>query len=193
MMKETEEFSSDIDTSDNDNSDVDDEDESSALRVHRQVVDLRGQNLKDWVTLRDLVHREEVKDSMTFPPISWKVLFLQRNAFTHFNGLENCTALRFLDISKNYLKQLPAKEFWSSLPNLEVLFLHNNLIQSVASLQSFSAIHKLLALTIYGNPVALRPSCRHIIANANSSIKLIDDFLVSDQELMEGMIIYKSL
>ena len=163
----------------------DDNDQIKIARVFKEVIDLRGQNLSSWDDLRALVQEAEA-DAGTSNIALWRLVFLQRNAFTQFMWVQKCISLRLLDISSNCIDRLPARSFWTPLANLEILLLHNNNIQSLASLQSFSAIPKLLAVSIHGNPVAARATCRHAIANSNSSIKLIDDYLVSDQELMEG-------
>jgi hypothetical protein len=59
----------------------------------------------------------------------WRIIFLQRNRLTMFDGLAECANLRRLDLSGNCLTVLPNRRFWTFVPNLEVLLLHDNKLE----------------------------------------------------------------
>ena len=69
-------------------------------------------------------------------PYPWEIMILSENVITRLHGINMCVNLRKLDLSDNQLKTLPNKSFWKCLPKLETLFLHNNKIDSIHSLQS---------------------------------------------------------
>ena len=69
------------------------------------------------------------RDSSTRRVLPWRIVFLQRNRLTMFDGIAECANLRKLDLSSNALTVLPNRRFWTFVPNLEVLLLHNNKLE----------------------------------------------------------------
>lgn len=67
-------------------------------------------------------------------------------------ALENCTRLRFISLSENYLVEVP--EYFTKLQNLEFLDLSFNFINKFDSLAIISSLNKLAYLRLLVNPIA---------------------------------------
>lgn len=116
----------------------------------------------------------------------WSLLILQSNMITDLTGIHLCTRLRKLDVSRNAIVTLPNANFWAALPRLETLLMNDNRIDSIHALQALSELKQLKIMTLYGNAVEFHPSYRHLLVNTLPSLILLDFYVVSDQELIEG-------
>lgn len=65
----------------------------------------------------------------------WRIIILSGNMLSRLDGLHRCTMLRKLDLSRNGIDTLPKASFWKQLKHLQVLFLHQNKLDSIHALQ----------------------------------------------------------
>eukprot|EP01083_Nonionella_stella_P213918 771139_1 len=79
--------------------------------------------------------------------------------------------LMVLDLSFNWLEDLPSEQFWKCCPNLEILYLDNNDIHDILPLQNLHCLTKLAILTLHDNPVASHKSYRHLAVNVLLNLK----------------------
>jgi hypothetical protein len=103
-----------------------------------RVLDLRSHSLCDLHVLHGKfpAARSAV---MAYP---WTVLLLSNNLLTRLEGgLARCTRLRKLDLSRNGINTLPKANFWKQMPQLQILLIHHNKIDSIHALQHLVRTH----------------------------------------------------
>ncbi|KAM4021546.1 leucine-rich repeat and IQ domain-containing protein 3 [Anomaloglossus baeobatrachus] len=110
---------------------------------------------------------------------------LANNYLTDIAALRTCAHIVTLDVHGNQIQNLPDQEFWRQLRSLKLLYLHNNRIRSVDNIESLSSCPNLAGLTMYDTPLSLQRSYRHIVVNSIWSLKALDNFVVSDEEIIE--------
>ena len=81
---------------------------------------------------------------------------------------------------------LPASSFWTNLRCLAFLYLHDNPIGDPEIVQSLAACSSLTVLTLFDTPLSLGRNYRHNVVNSIWSLKALDHFVVSDDEILEG-------
>eukprot|EP00794_Sanderia_malayensis_P016083 gene16083-17706_t len=106
--------------------------------------------------------------------------FLQR-----MDSLIYCSRLVKLDVHQNQISELPKKEFWSSLSELKIVYLHNNGVSKFDELRKIQAAPNLTMLTLHDTPISIRPHYRHFLVNSIWSLKALDNVVISDEELIE--------
>ncbi|TYZ61075.1 hypothetical protein PybrP1_001540 [[Pythium] brassicae (nom. inval.)] len=115
------------------------------------------------------------------------VLNLQQNALHDISPLLSAAStLRVLNISQNQIATLPSAQFWGRFGHLTMCFLAHNRIQhwrDADGLQACSAT--LLWLTLHGNPIAALANARPFLVNKLPFLRALDDFVVTDCELMK--------
>lgn len=79
--------------------------------------------------------------------------------------------------------------FWDSLRRLQLLHLHDNNIGTRKNIEGLSGCPNLTALTLYDTPLSLKGNYRHCIINSIWSLKALDNFVVSDEEIIENWIL----
>jgi hypothetical protein len=84
------------------------------------------------------------------------------------------------------LTSLPRAEFWTRLKKLQVLFLHDNPLSNFRTIDRLAACTSLTVLTIYDTALSLRPFCRHHVVNTIWSLKAVDNYVISDEEIIDG-------
>lgn len=82
-------------------------------------------------------------------------------------GAEARTQLTWLDLSHNKLSEVD--DVLLLFPNLTTLYLHGNLISSIAEVKKLSALEKLSKLTLHGCPI-YEPKQNHGLKNPRSGI-----------------------
>lgn len=92
--------------------------------------------------------------------------------------------LNWIHIDTSFqITQLPGSYFWDGMKNLQFLNLHDNAIGN--NIQFLSSCQSLIGLTLYDTPLSLRESYRHCIINSIWSLKALDNYVVSDEEIIE--------
>lgn len=83
------------------------------------------------------------------------------------------------------IEDLPSAEFWKNMKNLRLLYLHDNPVSKLDSVHSLSFCPTLTALTLSNTPLSLKVAYRHIVVNSIFSLKALDYYIISDEEIME--------
>ncbi|XP_066453883.1 leucine-rich repeat and IQ domain-containing protein 3 isoform X2 [Eleutherodactylus coqui] len=158
--------------------------ESLVLGHGRSLDDCRAAELERLVTInlsKQLLKQVEVLQACS----ALRSCTLANNYLTDIAALRNCVQIIHLDLHGNQIQNLPGQEFWRQLKNLKLLYLHNNRIRSVQNVESLSSSPNLTGLTLYDTPLSLQKSYRHIVVNSIWSLKALDNFVVSDEEIIE--------
>jgi hypothetical protein len=108
------------------------------------------------------------------------------NYLTSIAPLDACPNLMKLDVSNNQIACLPPREFWGQFSKLVALFLHNNDIHHLHEVVELRHCRKLHILTLSGTPVSLTKGYRHAVVNSIQTLKALDSYVVSDEEVVEN-------
>ncbi|XP_077189450.1 leucine-rich repeat and IQ domain-containing protein 3 isoform X2 [Paroedura picta] len=84
------------------------------------------------------------------------------------------------------MENLPGPVFWGNMKNLNILYLHDNTISNLENVHSLSFCPKLIALTLFNTPLSLKIAYRHIVVNTIISLKSLDYYVISDEEIIES-------
>ncbi|XP_008112298.1 leucine-rich repeat and IQ domain-containing protein 3 isoform X2 [Anolis carolinensis] len=71
------------------------------------------------------------------------------------------------------------------MTDLRLLYLHDNGISALENVHSLSFCPNLTALTLFNTPLCLKIAYRHIVVNSIFSLKALDFYVISDEEIME--------
>ncbi|XP_033883495.3 leucine-rich repeat and IQ domain-containing protein 3 [Acipenser ruthenus] len=142
----------------------------------------RGNELQDIVMVKQTSLRLKNLNNIEYCR-SLKICILANNYITKIEALSNCHELVKLDLHGNQITQLPGSYFWDGMKNLQFLNLHDNAIGN--NIQFLSSCQSLIGLTLYDTPLSLRESYRHCIINSIWSLKALDNYVVSDEEIIE--------
>uniref|UniRef100_A0A674JRR6 Leucine rich repeats and IQ motif containing 3 n=1 Tax=Terrapene triunguis TaxID=2587831 RepID=A0A674JRR6_9SAUR len=115
-----------------------------------------------------------------------KVCILSNNYITDIDALECCTHLVKLDLHGNQIQHLPGPTFWEGMKELNLLYLHDNGIGKLDNVHSLSFCPNLIGLTLFDTPLSLRIAYRHIVVNSIFSLKALDYYVISDEEIVEN-------
>uniref|UniRef100_K7FBR9 Leucine rich repeats and IQ motif containing 3 n=1 Tax=Pelodiscus sinensis TaxID=13735 RepID=K7FBR9_PELSI len=115
-----------------------------------------------------------------------KVCILSNNYITNIDALQCCTHLVKLDLHGNQIQSLPAPVFWEGMKELNLLYLHDNGIGKLDIVRSLSFCPNLIGLTLFDTPLSLRKAYRHIVVNSIFSLKALDYYVISDEEIVEN-------
>ena len=88
-------------------------------------------------------------------------------------------------IFSHQIAKLPGHKFWASLTELKVVFLHNNSISKLDNVNYMGASPSVSILTLYDTPMSLKPNYRHHLVNSLWSLKSLDNYVISDEEIIE--------
>lgn len=69
-----------------------------------------------------------------------------------------------------------------------MLFLHDNPLGKYETLQSLATCPNLNALTLYDTPLSLKKNYRHHVANSIWTLKALDHYVISDEEIIEDAV-----
>ena len=83
------------------------------------------------------------------------------------------------------IKKIPGHKFWSALKQLQIVLLHDNGISKLQTIQYLSSSPSILILTLCDTPLSLKKNYRHHVVNGIWSLKALDYFVVSDEEIIE--------
>jgi len=100
--------------------------------------------------------------------------------------IANCFNVEWLNLEGNLISELPSPGALSQCKNLKIVNLHHNGIHRVESLISLAALPSLIGLTLYNCPIYKRNGYRHHTVNTIWSLKALDHYVLSDEEIIEG-------
>ncbi|CAC5373033.1 Leucine-rich repeat and IQ domain-containing protein 3 [Mytilus coruscus] len=120
--------------------------------------------------------------------INLRICILHNNFLTKIDGLATCRQLIKLDLHSNQLTSVPGIAFWSSLRHLKFLLLHDNPLGKYETLQNIATCPNLMGLTLYDTPLGLKRNYRHHVVNSIWSLKALDHYVISDEEIIEDAI-----
>nr|XP_006003357.1 PREDICTED: leucine-rich repeat and IQ domain-containing protein 3 [Latimeria chalumnae] len=83
------------------------------------------------------------------------------------------------------ITELPGTQFWAEMKNLLLLYLHNNNIGELEDILCLSSCPNLLVLTMFDTPISLQENYRHFVVNSTWSLKALDNYVISDEEIIE--------
>ncbi|EKX39702.1 hypothetical protein GUITHDRAFT_114197 [Guillardia theta CCMP2712] len=124
----------------------------------------------------------QIEDALDSQDVQY--VHLSRMGQLDINQLNSLKSLRFLDLSENGIRRLPDMQFWSSLPLLQVLLLHQNRLEKVSALAGLAGSVRLRSLTAFQNPVAQSPSYRPFLLSLCPSILCLDDEVKNDNDFL---------
>ncbi|KAK0063567.1 leucine-rich repeat and IQ domain-containing protein 3 [Biomphalaria pfeifferi] len=116
------------------------------------------------------------------------ICLLSNNYLTKIDSLAHCKHLIKLDLHSNQLITVPGLNFWSHLRNLQILHLHDNPLGKFEILKNLSSCSYLTLLTLYDTPLALKKNYRHHVVNSIWTLKALDHFVISDEEIIEDAV-----
>ncbi|KAL1270098.1 hypothetical protein QQF64_032387 [Cirrhinus molitorella] len=115
-----------------------------------------------------------------------RICILADNFLTRIDALMECTCLVKLDLKGNQIVQLPDASCWSNLKELQLLYLHDNNISTWNNIKGLSGCLNLTALTLFDTPLSLKKNYRHCLVNNIWSLKALDNFVISDEEIIQN-------
>lgn len=123
-------------------------------------------------------------------------LWLSNNKISWLFGLNTAVArtilqpehLAWLDLSFNKIKHT-GKKIFSKLPNLKILYLHNNEIDEFLSVFVLRRVQSLRVLTIHHNPIEQIPEYRPIVLTMIPQLVKLDfiGILPSEKSNMDAL------
>ncbi|XP_036613696.1 leucine-rich repeat and IQ domain-containing protein 3 [Trichosurus vulpecula] len=117
---------------------------------------------------------------------SLRICILSKNFIIDMSPLGSCTKLVKLDLHSNQIRIVPDKDFWGEMKELKLLYLHDNSFVKLKNVCSLSGCPNLIALTLYDCPVNLKKGYRHVVVNSIWSLKILDHYVISDEEVIEN-------
>ena len=118
--------------------------------------------------------------------VSLFLLTLKNNAIAEIDITLGFTNLRKLDLSTNFIANSGSKDLWATMPRLQILYLHDNLLESWDSFSSLTALPSILHLTLFNNPCIHTPDYRKtMIASLHTLLAL--DFHIATHEERAGI------
>ncbi|XP_051509948.1 leucine-rich repeat and IQ domain-containing protein 3-like [Myxocyprinus asiaticus] len=114
-----------------------------------------------------------------------RICLLADNFLTRIEALMECTRLVKLDLKGNQIVQIPDASCWSHLKELQLLYLHDNNMATWNHIRGLSGCLNLTALTLYDTPISLK-NFRHCVVNNIWSLKALDNYVISDEEIIQN-------
>ena len=112
------------------------------------------------------------------------VLILKGNRLqiTDLNALPGLTHLRWVDLSGNQIRELPKAEVWEQLTELQILYLHENLLSDWDSIRPLELLPRILHITLFNNPIVHLLGYRHYMVSELQTLLVLDFYVVTDEE-----------
>lgn len=110
------------------------------------------------------------------------ILSLRNNALASINITLGFTNLRKLDLSTNLLTDIGSKELWETMPRLQVLYLHDNLLENWDTFTSLSFLPQIVHLTLFNNPCIHLPQYRKFMLSSLPGLLALDFHIATQEE-----------
>ncbi|XP_065104078.1 uncharacterized protein lrriq3 [Paramisgurnus dabryanus] len=117
---------------------------------------------------------------------SLRICILADNFLTRIEAVMACTHLVKLDLKGNQIIHLPDASCWSQLKDLQLLYLHDNNMATWDDINGLSGCLNLTALTLFDTPLSLKKNYRHCVVNNIWSLKALDNYVISDEEIIQN-------
>lgn len=110
------------------------------------------------------------------------ILSLRNNALSTIEIPLGFTNLRKLDLSTNLLTNIGSSDLWSTMPRLQILYLHDNLLESWDTFTTLSYIPRLAHLTLFNNPCIHLPQYRKFMLSTIPTLLALDFHIATQEE-----------
>ena len=110
-----------------------------------------------------------------------KILILRIN-FIKSIELPSLFKLRKLDISSNQIETIGGQDMWVYFPALELVYLHDNLIEYWDALDTLATLPRVKHITLFNNPIVRETEYREFMVNKIPSLLALDFHIVSEGE-----------
>lgn len=112
------------------------------------------------------------------------VLILKGNRLqiADLNALPGLAHLRWVDLSGNQIRELPKAEVWEQLTELQILYLHENLLSDWDSIRPLELLPRILHITLFNNPIVHLLGYRHYMVSELQTLLVLDFYVVTDEE-----------
>lgn len=117
--------------------------------------------------------------------VSVFLLSLKNNVLSEIDIPLGFTNLRKLDLSTNSLSDIGGKDLWTSMPRLQVLYLHDNLLDSWDTFTSLSVLPRIMHLTLFNNPCIHLPQYRKFMIDSLPGLLALDFHISTQEERMQ--------
>lgn len=155
------------------------------LRSTEDILQLHCAASVEEVSVLD-VHASGLTDCSAITPFSRaEIAFLHFNPLRTLDGLAGCRRLVKLDIAGCGLETLPTSAVWRCMPQLRLLYAHDNRVTSWEGVSALAVLSQLELLTLHGNPISRHFQYRHFVVNRLLSLLALDNYLVSDFERIQ--------
>jgi hypothetical protein len=114
--------------------------------------------------------------------VSIFILSLRNNILDTIGIPLGFTNLRKLDLSTNLLTSIGSVKLWSTMPRLQVLYLHDNLLETWETFTSLSSLDRILHLTLFNNPCIHLPQYRKFMLSSLPSLLALDFHIATQEE-----------
>ena len=114
--------------------------------------------------------------------INMLILSLKNNLLPQIDIPLGFTNLRKLDLSTNMLVNIGTKDLWKSMPRLQILYLHDNLLESWDTFTSLSMLPQIIHLTLFNNPCIHLPQYRKFMVTSLKTLLALDFHLATHEE-----------
>jgi hypothetical protein len=110
-----------------------------------------------------------------------KILILRIN-FIKSIELPSLFKLRKLDISSNQIETIGEEDMWVYFPALEVVYLHDNLIDYWDALYTLATLPRVKHITLFNNPIVRQSEYREFMVSKIPTLLALDFHIVSEGE-----------
>ncbi|XP_066959481.1 U2 small nuclear ribonucleoprotein A' [Macrobrachium rosenbergii] len=116
---------------------------------------------------------------------------LSDNDIRKLDGFPLLRRLKTLHLNNNRIVRI-SDSLAESIPNLQFLYLTNNLIQELADLDNLASLKKLEYVSLLGNPVTTRDHYRLYVINKLPQVRVLDFRRVREREREMAKKLFKS-
>ncbi|XP_038268029.1 leucine-rich repeat and IQ domain-containing protein 3 isoform X2 [Dermochelys coriacea] len=129
---------------------------------------------------------EELTEHLVSTSENLLLKYGQTTSQAHIKKLKDLAIVHLNGLYLKNIQHLPGPTFWEGMKELNLLYLHDNGIGKLDNVHSLSFCPNLIGLTLFDTPLSLRIAYRHIVVNSILSLKALDYYVISDEEIVEN-------
>ncbi|XP_034636161.1 leucine-rich repeat and IQ domain-containing protein 3 isoform X2 [Trachemys scripta elegans] len=129
---------------------------------------------------------EELMERLVSTSENLLLKYGQTTSQAHVKKLKDLVIVQLNGLYLKNIQHLPGPTFWKGMKELNLLYLHDNGIGKLDNVHSLSFCPNLIGLTLFDTPLSLRIAYRHIVVNSILSLKALDYYVISDEEIVEN-------